>query len=185
MDYRNADGSLAEICGNGVRCFAKYCFHHGILTGTTAMIQTRAGHSPRRGSSRRCGHGRPGRCRHGRPAFSPRPTSRSTSRVTMRSRSTSRSTSTVWCSRSTCPRWGWAILTQSCSWRTSTLSTFPQSAGGCRTPRALPQGHQRRVRRSAAPGPARDAGLGARQRGDAVMRFRRLCSRRGGRRHRA
>ena len=43
MDYRNADGSLAEICGNGVRCFAKYCFDRGILTGTTAMIETRAG----------------------------------------------------------------------------------------------------------------------------------------------
>ncbi|HUH06411.1 MAG TPA: diaminopimelate epimerase [Egibacteraceae bacterium] len=24
MDYRNADGSLAEMCGNGVRCVAKY-----------------------------------------------------------------------------------------------------------------------------------------------------------------
>ena len=24
MDYRNADGSLAEMCGNGARCFARY-----------------------------------------------------------------------------------------------------------------------------------------------------------------
>ncbi len=43
MDYRNADGSLAEICGNGIRCLAKYCFDRGILVGTEADIDTRAG----------------------------------------------------------------------------------------------------------------------------------------------
>jgi len=43
MDYRNADGSLAEMCGNGVRCLAKYCFDRGILSGSDADIETRAG----------------------------------------------------------------------------------------------------------------------------------------------
>ena len=28
MDYRNADGSLAEMCGNGVRVFARYLRRH-------------------------------------------------------------------------------------------------------------------------------------------------------------
>ena len=29
MDYRNADGSLAEMCGNGARVFAKYLVDAG------------------------------------------------------------------------------------------------------------------------------------------------------------
>ncbi len=43
MDYRNADGSVAEMCGNGIRCLAKYCFDRGLLVGTEAKIETRAG----------------------------------------------------------------------------------------------------------------------------------------------
>jgi len=31
MDYRNADGSVAEMCGNGVRVFARYLAHSGLL----------------------------------------------------------------------------------------------------------------------------------------------------------
>ncbi len=31
MDYRNADGSIAEMCGNGVRVFAEYLFREGYL----------------------------------------------------------------------------------------------------------------------------------------------------------
>ena len=29
MDYRNSDGSLAEMCGNGIRVMAKYLVVHG------------------------------------------------------------------------------------------------------------------------------------------------------------
>lgn len=29
MDYRNGDGSVAEMCGNGVRVFARYLQHAG------------------------------------------------------------------------------------------------------------------------------------------------------------
>jgi len=31
MAYYNGDGSVAEMCGNGVRCFAKYCADHGLI----------------------------------------------------------------------------------------------------------------------------------------------------------
>ena len=43
MDYRNADGSLAEMCGNGVRCLAKLVFDRGLTTATELRIGTRAG----------------------------------------------------------------------------------------------------------------------------------------------
>ena len=34
MDYRNADGSIAEMCGNGIRVFARY------------LLRPRPGHGP-------------------------------------------------------------------------------------------------------------------------------------------
>lgn len=43
MDYRNADGSVAEMCGNGVRVFAKYLIEQGMATGPELAIATRAG----------------------------------------------------------------------------------------------------------------------------------------------
>jgi len=46
MDYRNADGSAAEMCGNGVRVFVKYLLSAGLATlgaGETVRIGTRAG----------------------------------------------------------------------------------------------------------------------------------------------
>jgi diaminopimelate epimerase len=43
MDYRNADGSVAEMCGNGVRVFAKYLIEQGMATGPDLTIATRAG----------------------------------------------------------------------------------------------------------------------------------------------
>jgi diaminopimelate epimerase len=43
MDYRNADGSLAEMCGNGVRCVAAYVLDHGLLDGDTVRVGSRAG----------------------------------------------------------------------------------------------------------------------------------------------
>ncbi len=33
MLYYNADGTTAEMCGNGVRCFAKYVVDHGLARG--------------------------------------------------------------------------------------------------------------------------------------------------------
>lgn len=46
MDYRNADGSVAEMCGNGVRVFARYLTERGLVElspGDTLSIGTRAG----------------------------------------------------------------------------------------------------------------------------------------------
>jgi len=43
MDYRNADGSIAEMCGNGIRVFARYLLDHGLAAGPELAIGTRAG----------------------------------------------------------------------------------------------------------------------------------------------
>ncbi|WP_431807149.1 diaminopimelate epimerase [Microbacterium paraoxydans] len=46
MDYRNADGSVAEMCGNGIRVFVHYLVRSGLATieqGATLPIGTRAG----------------------------------------------------------------------------------------------------------------------------------------------
>ncbi|MGH3630535.1 MAG: diaminopimelate epimerase [Sciscionella sp.] len=43
MDYRNADGSLAEMCGNGVRVFAAYLVSVGLAEGGQFSVGTRAG----------------------------------------------------------------------------------------------------------------------------------------------
>ncbi|MET9445257.1 diaminopimelate epimerase [Streptomyces sp. NPDC006610] len=43
MDYRNADGSIAEMCGNGVRVFARYLQRAGHTTGGDLAVATRAG----------------------------------------------------------------------------------------------------------------------------------------------
>ncbi|PSL00977.1 diaminopimelate epimerase [Murinocardiopsis flavida] len=43
MDYRNADGSVAEMCGNGVRVFARYLIDSGLAEGPVIDIGTRAG----------------------------------------------------------------------------------------------------------------------------------------------
>jgi diaminopimelate epimerase len=43
MDYRNADGSLAEMCGNGIRCLGKLVFEHGHTADTEIDVGSRAG----------------------------------------------------------------------------------------------------------------------------------------------
>lgn len=46
MDYRNADGSLAEMCGNGTRLTALFAQSQGLMlpdTGTEFLLGTRAG----------------------------------------------------------------------------------------------------------------------------------------------
>ena len=43
MRIFNADGSEAEMCGNGVRCFAKYCYENGILKKKQLAVETLAG----------------------------------------------------------------------------------------------------------------------------------------------
>lgn len=46
MDYRNADGSAAEMCGNGIRVYARYLVDSGLVdlpAGRSLPIGTRAG----------------------------------------------------------------------------------------------------------------------------------------------
>jgi diaminopimelate epimerase len=43
MQMFNADGSEAEMCGNGVRCVAKYVYDHGICRHGELRIETGAG----------------------------------------------------------------------------------------------------------------------------------------------
>jgi diaminopimelate epimerase len=43
MDYRNADGSVAEMCGNGIRVFARYLAAHGLAPGSEFAVATRSG----------------------------------------------------------------------------------------------------------------------------------------------
>ena len=46
MDYHNADGSPAEMCGNGIRVYARYLLDNGLATlepGETLSIGTRGG----------------------------------------------------------------------------------------------------------------------------------------------
>nr|WP_246039459.1 diaminopimelate epimerase [Glycomyces buryatensis] len=43
MDYRNADGSIAEMCGNGVRVFARYLLEQGLVDGEEIPVATRGG----------------------------------------------------------------------------------------------------------------------------------------------
>ncbi|MDK8763339.1 diaminopimelate epimerase [Corynebacterium sp. MSK218] len=43
MDYRNADGSVAEMCGNGTRVFAHWVRSRGLVETDTFTVGTRAG----------------------------------------------------------------------------------------------------------------------------------------------
>jgi diaminopimelate epimerase len=43
MRIFNADGSEAEMCGNGIRCFAKYCYENNIARKGELVIETLAG----------------------------------------------------------------------------------------------------------------------------------------------
>jgi len=43
MQMFNADGSESEMCGNGIRCVAKYVYDHGICRNESLKIETGAG----------------------------------------------------------------------------------------------------------------------------------------------
>jgi diaminopimelate epimerase len=46
--FRNSDGSVAEMCGNGIRCFAKYLVDHGLVPAeqNTVRVETAIGVLP-------------------------------------------------------------------------------------------------------------------------------------------
>lgn len=43
MAMYNADGSQAEMCGNGIRCVGKYAYDHGLVKDTEITVNTLAG----------------------------------------------------------------------------------------------------------------------------------------------
>jgi diaminopimelate epimerase len=43
MDYSNADGGVAEMCGNGIRCLGKLVFERGLTERHDLVVGTRAG----------------------------------------------------------------------------------------------------------------------------------------------
>lgn len=43
MQMFNADGSEAQMCGNGIRCLGKYVYDHGLARKTTLHVETLAG----------------------------------------------------------------------------------------------------------------------------------------------
>jgi diaminopimelate epimerase len=43
MRMFNADGSEAQMCGNGIRCLAKYVYDHRLTRKTTLLVETLAG----------------------------------------------------------------------------------------------------------------------------------------------
>ena len=43
MRMFNADGSESEMCGNGIRCVAKYAFDHGLTSSNPMRVETGRG----------------------------------------------------------------------------------------------------------------------------------------------
>ena len=43
MDYVNSDGSIGEMCGNGIRCLALYARKEGLTDKDELQVGTRAG----------------------------------------------------------------------------------------------------------------------------------------------
>ena len=43
MDYRNADGSVAQMCGNGLRVFTRFLLDNSLAIGPTVPVATRSG----------------------------------------------------------------------------------------------------------------------------------------------
>lgn len=43
MEIYNSDGGQVEMCGNGIRCFAKYVYDHGLTQKRELQVETRAG----------------------------------------------------------------------------------------------------------------------------------------------
>ena len=53
MDYRNADGSIAEMCGNGMRVFLRYLLSEGLIDAAADRRRHPGGRAARRVSGRR------------------------------------------------------------------------------------------------------------------------------------
>ena len=43
MKFYNADGSIASMCGNGIRCFSKFVYENGLINRKSFNVETLAG----------------------------------------------------------------------------------------------------------------------------------------------
>lgn len=43
MNFYNQDGSIGTMCGNGLRCFVRYCYDNKLLTKMSNTVYTKAG----------------------------------------------------------------------------------------------------------------------------------------------
>lgn len=43
MKFYNADGSIASMCGNGIRCFSKFVYENGLINRKSFDVETLAG----------------------------------------------------------------------------------------------------------------------------------------------
>lgn len=43
MKFYNADGSIASMCGNGIRCFSKFVYENGLVSNKKFTVETLAG----------------------------------------------------------------------------------------------------------------------------------------------
>jgi len=69
MRIFNADGSEAEMCGNGLRCVAKYAYDHGLVDTLAITVETGAGLLPVEMFTNGCRAGRSGSGQHGAAAL--------------------------------------------------------------------------------------------------------------------
>src|SRR6056300_788050 len=46
MNYYNADGSVAKMCGNGLRCFVRYLHDENVVDKNSFIVETLAGLVP-------------------------------------------------------------------------------------------------------------------------------------------
>ena len=162
MDYRNADGSAVEMCGNGIRVFARFLVDGGWAEPGDLPVATRDGVK----------QVRVGPCRRRHRGHGPGPAARdSTGRCG--------SAATSWPATEVDVGNPHAVVF---------VDGWP-TPGSCasRRPSSRPSRRgQRRVRRGPRPGPRRDAGARARRGGDPVLRHGgvRGDGRRGGARRR-
>ena len=42
-NFYNSDGSIAQMCGNGIRCFAKYAYEKGLVNKKKFTVLTKRG----------------------------------------------------------------------------------------------------------------------------------------------
>jgi diaminopimelate epimerase len=72
MRIFNSDGSEAEMCGNGIRCLAKFAFERGIVNKKEFTVETKAGIIIPRITEEEEGKVRRVRVNMGKPRFQPR-----------------------------------------------------------------------------------------------------------------